>query len=265
MTQVAHEFFLSEDIANFTIENDDSSSGVKPLWVSVERHGAFHLALALGVGQTARGPLIQFYRDMSMSCELVSQIDEKNVQGFSFQAFFESEDGSARIILTEAPLSRDNKESNFTLDLSVLRDRCGHLGLRCFSPSGHFDLESKLAVLKWVAGPNEPHQPANCSPSSIAPYQGHTQAVQRSLRPSYVCQSQDGSGTTGCLRPSTSIEHVSRPQAQVRRPDYGGGSTGSSVSQGCGWRGRISVRPQSVGESHSDPNAKFPETHSFDS
>jgi hypothetical protein len=93
MTQVANEFFLSEDIANFAIKNDNPSSAAKALWFRVERHRAFHLALALGVGQTARGPLMPFYRDMSMSCELVSQIDEKNVQGFSFQAFFKSEDG----------------------------------------------------------------------------------------------------------------------------------------------------------------------------
>jgi hypothetical protein len=64
------EFFLSEDQQNFAIKNDDSQSVAKPLWVPVERHGNFHLALALGVGQTATGPLMQFYRDMSMSCEL---------------------------------------------------------------------------------------------------------------------------------------------------------------------------------------------------
>jgi SAM-dependent methyltransferase len=155
MTQMANEFFLSEDMANFAIKNDNSSPGAKALWVRVERHRAFHLALALGVGQRARGPLMQFYRDMSMSCELASQIDEKDVQGFSFQAFFESEDGSARIILLEAPIDRDNGESNFTLDLSALRNRCGHLGLRCFSPSGRRDLGSKLAIVKWVAGPND--------------------------------------------------------------------------------------------------------------
>ncbi len=156
MNQVVNEFFLSEDIPNFIIENDDSSSGAKPLWVPVERHGAFRLALALGVGQMAIGPLMRLSRDVSMSCELGSRIDAKDVEGFSFQTFFEPEgDRSARIILLEAPLSRDNKESNFTLDLSVLRDRRGHLGLRCFSPSGHFDLESKLAVINWVAGPDD--------------------------------------------------------------------------------------------------------------
>ena len=155
MTQVSNEFFLSEDIANFTIKNDDSSLVAKPLWIRVERHGARHLALALGVGQTARGPLMQFYPDMSMSGELVSQIDEKNVQGFSFQAFFESEDGSARIMLLEAPMDRGNGESNFTLGLSALRNRRGHLELRCFSPSGRRDLGSKLAVVKWLAGPND--------------------------------------------------------------------------------------------------------------
>jgi SAM-dependent methyltransferase len=155
MTQALREFFLSEDIANFTIKNDDSSLVAKPLWVSVGRHGNFHLALALGLGQTALGPLMQFYRDMSMSCEFGSKIDEKNDEGFSFQAFFEPEDGSARIILFEAPLSRANGESNFTLDLSVLRSRRGSLGLRCFSPSGRLDLASKLAVVKWVVGPND--------------------------------------------------------------------------------------------------------------
>ena len=81
--------------------------------------------------------------------------DEKNAEGFSFQAFFEPEDGSARIILLEAPLSRDKTESNFTLDLSVLRSRCGQLGFRCFSPGSRLDLESKLAVVKWVAAPND--------------------------------------------------------------------------------------------------------------
>ena len=155
MTQAVREFFLSEDVANFTIKNEDSSSVAKPLWVSVERHGNFHLALALGLGQTAIGPLMQFYRDMSMSCELGSKIDEKNAEGFSFQAFFEAADGPARILLLEAPLNRDNKESNFTLDLSVLRNRSGYLGFRCFSPNGRLDLESKLAVIKWVAGPDE--------------------------------------------------------------------------------------------------------------
>src|SRR5436190_11156092 len=169
MTQAVTEFFLSEDIENFAIKNDDSSLIAKPLWVRVERQGAFHLALALSVGQTARGPLMQFYRDMSMSCELSSTIDEKNAEGFSFKAFFEPEDGAARIILLEAPVNCNNGESNFSLDLSVLRNRRGHLGLRCFSPSGrrgHLDLRcfsargrrdlgSKLAVVKWVAGPNE--------------------------------------------------------------------------------------------------------------
>jgi hypothetical protein len=144
MTQAMREFFLSEDIANFTIKNDDSSLVAKPLWVSVERHGNFHLALALGLGQTAIGPLMQFYRDMSMSCELGSKIDEKNAEGFSFQAFFEPEDGPARILLLEAPMNRDNKESNFTLDLSVLRNRSGHLG---------FGVEARS--YKWVAGPDD--------------------------------------------------------------------------------------------------------------
>ena len=73
-----------------------------------------------------------------------------------FQAFFEPDDDrSARIILLEGPLSRDKKESNFTLDLSVLRSRCGRLGFRCFSSGGRSDLESKLAIVKWVAGPND--------------------------------------------------------------------------------------------------------------
>jgi SAM-dependent methyltransferase len=156
MSQAVNEFFLSEDIANFAIKNDGSSLAAKPLWVPVERHGNFHLALALSVGQTAIGPLMQFYRDMSMSCEFGSKIEEKNAEGFSFQAFFKSDDDrSARIILLEAPMNPDNEESNFALDLSVLRSRCGYLGLRCFSPSGRPDLESKLAVLKWVAGPND--------------------------------------------------------------------------------------------------------------
>jgi SAM-dependent methyltransferase len=155
MTQAVNEFFLSEDMANFAIKNDDSQLVAKPLWVPVERHGNFHLALALGVGQTATGPLMQFYRDMSMSCELGFNIDHKNAEGFSFQAFFEHEDGLARIILFEAPINRDKEELNFTLDLSVLRSRRGHLELRCFSPAGRVDLESKLAVVKWVAGPND--------------------------------------------------------------------------------------------------------------
>lgn len=155
MTQAVREFFLSEDITNFTIKNEDSSLVAKPLWVPVERHGNFHLALALGLGQTAIGPLMEFYRAMSMSCEFGSKIDEKSAEGFSFQAFFEPEDVQTRILLLEAPMNRDNKESNFTLDLSVLRNRCGHLGLRCFSPSGRRDLESKLAIVKWVVGPND--------------------------------------------------------------------------------------------------------------
>ena len=112
MTQAVTEFFLSEDIENFAIKNDDSSLVAKPLWVRVERQGAFHLALALSIGQTARGPLTQFWRDMSMSCELSSTIDEKNVEGFSFKAFFEPEDGAARIILHEAPVNCNNRESN---------------------------------------------------------------------------------------------------------------------------------------------------------
>ena len=97
MTQAVTEFFLSKDIDNFAIKNDDSSLVAKPLWVRVERQGTFHLALALSVGETARGPLMQFYRDMSMSCELSSKIDEKNGEGFSFKAFFEPEDGAAGI------------------------------------------------------------------------------------------------------------------------------------------------------------------------
>ena len=60
MTQAVNEFFLSEDMANFAIKNDDSPLIAKPLWVSVERHGNFHLALALGVGQTLYGPLMGF-------------------------------------------------------------------------------------------------------------------------------------------------------------------------------------------------------------
>jgi SAM-dependent methyltransferase len=155
MTHAVNEFFLSEDVANFAIKNDDSSLVAKPLWVSVGRHGNFHLALALGIGQTVTGPLMQFSRNMSMSCEFGSKIDDKNTEGFSFQMFFEAEDGSARIIRFEAPISRDNDESNFTLDLTVLRSRRGPLGLRCFSPSGRLDLESKLAVVKWVAGPHD--------------------------------------------------------------------------------------------------------------
>ncbi len=155
MTQAVNEFFLSEDIANFAVKNDNSPLVAKPLWVSVERHGNFHLALALGVGQTLTGPLMEFYRDMSMTCEFGSKMDEKDAEGFSFQAFFEPKDGSARIILLEAPLSRDKTESNFTLDLSVLRSRCGRLGFRCFSPGSRLDLESKLAIVKWVAAPND--------------------------------------------------------------------------------------------------------------
>ena len=96
MTQVANEFFLSEDIANFAIKNDNPSSAAKALWVRVERHRAFHLALALGVGQTARGPLMQFYRDMSMPCELVSQIDERTSKGFHFRRFLSLRMADAR-------------------------------------------------------------------------------------------------------------------------------------------------------------------------
>ena len=155
MTEPANEFFLSEDLANFAIRNDDSPLVARPLWVSVERHGNHHLALALGIGQTAVGPLMQFYRDMSMSCELASKIDEKDTEGFSFEAFFEPEDGTPTSILFQAPLNRNKGESNFVLDLSVLRSCCGHLGLRCFSPSGRLDLKSKLAVVKWVAGHND--------------------------------------------------------------------------------------------------------------
>ena len=70
MTQAVNEFFLSEDVANFAIKNDDSPLVAKPLWVSVERHGNFHLALALGARQTVTGPLMRFSRDMAMSCEL---------------------------------------------------------------------------------------------------------------------------------------------------------------------------------------------------
>jgi len=98
---------------------------------------------------------MQFSRDMSMSCELGSKIEEKNAEGFSFQVFFEPEDVQTRILLLEAPMNRDNKESNFTLDLSVLRSRRGTLGLRCFSPRDRLDLESKLAIVKWVVGPND--------------------------------------------------------------------------------------------------------------
>jgi len=157
-SQVVSEFFLSEDIGNFSVENNDSQLPARTLWLSVERHSSMHLALALGVGQTITGPLMRFSRDTSMSCELGSKIDAKNVDGLSFQAFFERDgDRSARIILLEGPLSRDKKESNFTLDLSVLRSRCGRLGFRCFSTGGRSDLESKLAIVKWVAGPGRPH------------------------------------------------------------------------------------------------------------
>jgi SAM-dependent methyltransferase len=150
------EFFLSEDVANFAVENESPPLATKPLWILVNRCGNVHLALSIGVGQTAVGPLMQFSRDMSMSCELGSVIDEKNAEGFSFQAFFKpDDDGSARIILLEGPMNRDNGESNFTLDLSILRNRCGNLGLRCFSRTGCESLESGLAVLKWVAGRND--------------------------------------------------------------------------------------------------------------
>lgn len=156
MTQAVNEFFLSEDMENFAIKNDDSPSVAKPLWVSIERYGNFHLALALGVGQTVTGPLMQFSGDMSISCELGSKTNAKNVEGFSFQAFFEPDgDRSPRVILLEAPLSRDKKESNFTLDLSVFRGRRGRLGFQCLSPGGAADLESKLAIVKWVVGPND--------------------------------------------------------------------------------------------------------------
>ena len=82
MTQAVNEFFLSEDIANFAIKNDDSPLVAKPLWVSIEEHGNFHLALALGVGQTATGPLMQFYPDMTMSCEFGSKMDEEERRRF---------------------------------------------------------------------------------------------------------------------------------------------------------------------------------------
>ena len=55
MTQAVTEFFLSKDIDDFAIENDDPTLVAKPLWVRVERQGAFHLALALSVGETAEG------------------------------------------------------------------------------------------------------------------------------------------------------------------------------------------------------------------
>ena len=150
------EFFLSEDVANFAVEDEGSPLAAKPLWVSVQRCDNFHLALSLGVGQTVVGPLMQFSGDMSMLCELGSKMDEKDGEGFSFQAFFEpDDDGLTRIILLEGPINRDKRESNFTVDLSVLRGRRGNLGLRCFSPSDRRDLESKLAVVNWVAGPND--------------------------------------------------------------------------------------------------------------
>ena len=113
----------------------------KPLWVSVERRGNFHLALALGVGQTAIGPRMRFHRDMSMSCEFGSKIDERNAEGISFQAFFEPEN-EPRMILLDGRMNRENAESNFTIDLSVLRNRCGQLGLQCVSPSGRRDSRS---------------------------------------------------------------------------------------------------------------------------
>jgi hypothetical protein len=173
-TQAINEFFLSEDTTNFAITNDDSSLVAKPLWVSVERHDNFHLALALGVGQTAIGPLMQFYHDTSMACEFGSMIDEKNAEGFSFQAFFKPEDGAARIILFEAPMNRDNGESNFALDLPVLRGSCGHLGLRCFSRSGGLDLELLLS------GSRVPMTALACLPHAVI-----TRAVLRAtLRPS---------------------------------------------------------------------------------
>ena len=94
MTEAVDEFFLSEDMANFAVKDGDSLLIAKPLWVSVERRGNFHLALALGFGQTAIGPRMRFHRDMSMSCEFGSKIDERNAEGISFQAFFEPEDGA---------------------------------------------------------------------------------------------------------------------------------------------------------------------------
>jgi hypothetical protein len=54
-SQVVSEFFLSEDIANFSVENNDSQLPARTLWLSVERHSNMHLALALGVGQTLQG------------------------------------------------------------------------------------------------------------------------------------------------------------------------------------------------------------------
>src|SRR6516225_3175329 len=150
------EFFLSEDVANFAVENESPPLATRPLWILVKRCGNVHLALSIGVGQTAVCPLMQFSRDMSMSCELGSVLDEKNAEGFSFQAFFKPcDNGSARMILLEGPMNRDNGESNFTLDLSLLRNRCGSLGLRCFSRTGCESLQSALAVFKWVAGPND--------------------------------------------------------------------------------------------------------------
>src|SRR6266568_2920300 len=98
-THPVNDFFLSEDLANFSIENDNSPIAAKPIWIQVKRYGNFHLALALSVQQAAIGPLMQFSRDMSMSCELESEIDEKSGE-FSFHAFFDpKDDGSTRIIL----------------------------------------------------------------------------------------------------------------------------------------------------------------------
>ena len=76
-------------------------------------------------------------------------------ESFSVQAFFEPDgDRSARIIFLEAPLSRDQKSLISRIDLSVLCSRYGRLELRCFPPSGGVNLESKLAIVKWVVGPN---------------------------------------------------------------------------------------------------------------
>ena len=47
VNQAVNEFFLSEDMENFAIKNDDSAIVAKPLWVSLERDATLHLALIL--------------------------------------------------------------------------------------------------------------------------------------------------------------------------------------------------------------------------
>ena len=73
---------------------------------------------------------------------LIDDMENFAIKNDDSQVFFKPDgDRSARIILFEAPLSRDTKSPNFTLDLSVFRSRYGRLEFRCFSLGGDVDLE----------------------------------------------------------------------------------------------------------------------------